>query len=148
MREALLLYGCCARPEVAETFAERLGLLKLSDPAFDRLRTALVEILVEHPTIDADALRATLIALRQTPAIDRMQDSVQKRRLPPALLGDAVEATEWLETAVAALERSSAERRNLEQARTFATDDESSWSAGVADAVALNEQWRNKINGR
>lgn len=148
MREALLLYGCCARPEIAEPFAERLGLLKLSDPAFDRLRAALVEILAEQPTIDGDALRATLIAQRHSPAIDRMQDSVKKRRPPSALLGDAVEATEWVEIAVATLERFNVERRNLEQARTFATDDDSSWSAVDMDAVALNEQRRDEINGR
>ncbi|MEQ9122854.1 MAG: hypothetical protein RIM80_09860, partial [Alphaproteobacteria bacterium] len=136
LREARLLYGLCRRPELAEPLAERTALLQFVDGELDALRRALVETLVSDPAIDADALRATLMARGLGAAIQRIDDAVKGRALPSALVGDAAEAADWLCASVEAIERFHEDRSMLERARAISDDDEPGFAAVDVDAIA------------
>lgn len=142
LREARALHGCCMRPDVAERFAERLGLVSFTDAALETLRRAVVEILMENPTIDAEGLRATLMAFGHGAALRRMDDSVKSRRPPSALVGDAADAAQWLDASIEAIERLCADRELLERARVVSDERDGDLEAIEREAQARARQTR------
>jgi len=134
--EARVLFACCERPEVAEGFAERLALLKLADPEFDRLREALVALFMTGEAIDAAAIRGNLGAMGYDPALGRMETAVVRRGRPPALSGDAADAAEWLNQSIEAIERSDSQRSILERARSVEDGDDGAMAAVDREAIA------------
>ncbi len=140
LREARVLYGCCLRPELAEPLTERLGLILFTDGELDRLRRALVEVLANEPAIDAAGLRATLIASGYETAIRRMDNAVNGRARPNALMGDAVDAAKWLGASLEAIERIHADRTMLERARAVSDEDRHAFEAVDLDAIARAQE--------
>lgn len=138
LREARVLYGCCARPDAAERFAERLALLNFSDPELDGLLKAWVAAVAEEPAIDAEGIRVTLIGQGYDLAIRRMEDAVRRR--PTALVGDVADAAEWLNLSIEAIEQSDADRSILERARAVADDDDQAMATVDLDAIARATQ--------
>ena len=136
MREARVLYGCMCRPEIAEPFLERLGVLTFSDGGMNALRQGLVAALVDNPAIDADGLHATLLEQGYGQTIQRMHLHASVRRRPTALLGDSADAAEWLNHSIEATEQRDAEQNILKRARALTDDDDRAMAAVDLDVAA------------
>ena len=136
MREARDLYGCMCRPEIAEPFLERLGVLTFSDGGMNALRQGLVAALVDNPAIDADGLHATLLEQGYGQTIQRMHLHASVRRRPTALLGDSADAAEWLNHSIEATEQRDAEQNILKRARALTDDDDRAMAAVDLDVAA------------
>ena len=133
---------CLARPDVAEPFAERLGLLTFSDAGLDSLRRGIVEALADSDAIDETTLKATLMKSGLGPTLDRIYETVKPRGRPSALVGDAVDAAEWLLASIEERERVQAGREMLERARGVAEDDAPALDAVDVEAIARAEEAR------
>ncbi|MGZ0189515.1 MAG: DNA primase [Alphaproteobacteria bacterium] len=133
LNEARVLFGCSKRPEVAEQFLERLAHLSFDDSQLNQLRQAIVEALANNPAIDADGLLTTLMALGHDHAIHRMQKAVRGR--PTALMGDVVDAAEWLNISIEAIEKRDAEQSFLKRARALTDDDDHAIRAVELDVM-------------
>jgi DNA primase len=133
LNEARVLFGCSKRPEVAEQFLERLAHLSFDDPQLNQLRQAIVEALANNPAIDADGLLTTLMTLGHDHAIHRMQKAVRGR--PTALMGDVVDAAEWLNISIEAIEKRDAEQSFLKRARALTDDDDHAIRAVELDVM-------------
>lgn len=142
LREARLLYGCLLRPDVAEGFAERLALLDFQDPEMKRIRAHLVAAFSSELAIDEASLRGSLEAQGLSHALRQMELAVRRR--PTALVGDAVDAAQWLELSISAIEQSDADRSLRERAQIIGSEDDV-----AADAISSETAARyHSIDGQ
>jgi DNA primase len=142
LREARVLYGCCTRPDVAEGFAERLALLDFHDLEMNRLRAHLVAAFSGKTTIDEVGLRASLREAGLDRALRQMDLAIRRR--PSALLGDAVDAAQWLELSISEIEQSDADRSLRARAQVIDSEDDVAAEAISSEKAARYHSFDEK----
>jgi DNA primase len=142
LREARVLYGCCTRPDVAEGFAERLALLDFYDLEMNRLRAHLVAAFSSKTSIDELGLRASLKDAGLDRALRQMDLAIRRR--PSALLGDAVDAAQWLELSISEIEQSDADRSLRARAQVIDSEDDVAAEAISSEKAARYHSFEEK----
>ena len=108
----------------------------------NRLRAHLVAAFSSKTSIDEVGIRASLKDAGLDRALRQMDLAIRRR--PTALLGDAVDAAQWLELSISEIEQSDADRSLRARAQVIGSEDDVAAEAISSEKAARHQSFEEK----